>query len=96
MKLGCFFDQFHANDVFPKCLLAYFVTLIQKISSPTSLKDFRPISLLGSLYKILSKVLARRLGNVMGSIRRSLQVAAASHILGRGRSSNRKTEKERK
>jgi len=52
--------------------------------------------LLGSLYKILSKVLARRLGNVMGSIRRSLQVAAASHILGRGRSSNRKTEKERK
>jgi len=41
------FDQFHANDVLPKSMLAFFVTLIPKVTSPLELKDFRPISLLG-------------------------------------------------
>jgi len=48
------FDQFHANEVVPKSMLSYFVALIPKVSSPLALKDFRPISLLGTLYKILS------------------------------------------
>ena len=59
------FDQFHGNGCLPKAMLAYFVALIPKISSPMELKDFRPISLLGSLYKLLAKVLARRLARVM-------------------------------
>lgn len=62
------FDQFHANEVLHKSLLAYFVTLIPKISSPLSLKEFRPISLLGGVYKLLAKVLARRLATVMDVI----------------------------
>jgi len=62
------FDQFHANEVIPRGLLSYFVALIPKVSSPMEIKDFRPISLLGSLYKILSKVLAKRLSGVMDSI----------------------------
>jgi hypothetical protein len=62
------FDQFHANVVLPKSMLAFFVTLIPKVSSPLELKDFRPISLLGSLYKLLAKVLARRLACVRNSI----------------------------
>jgi len=62
------FDQFHANEVIPKSLLAYFVTLIPKVSSPMTLKDFRPISLLGCLYKLLAKVLTKRLASVMDSI----------------------------
>jgi len=74
-EVRTFFDQFHANEVILKSLLAYFVTLIPKISSPMSLKDFRPISLLGSLYKILAKVLDRRLGKVMDSIISSSQSA---------------------
>lgn len=41
------FDQFHANEVIPKGMLAYFVALIPKVSSPMALKDYRPISLLG-------------------------------------------------
>jgi hypothetical protein len=49
-------------------MLAFFVTLIPKVSSPMELKDYRPISLLGCLYKLLSKVLARRLAGVMNSI----------------------------
>ena len=47
---------------------AYFVTLILKVKVPLSLKEFRPISLLGSLYNLLSKVLAGRLAKVMNSV----------------------------
>lgn len=62
------FDQFHANGLLPKSMLAYFVALIPKVSSPLELKDYRPISLLGSLYKLLAKVLARRLAGVLNSV----------------------------
>jgi len=62
------FDQFLANEVVPKSLLSYFVALIPKVASPLALKDFRPISLFGTLYKKISKVLARRLAGVMNSI----------------------------
>ncbi|KAK2423798.1 hypothetical protein QL285_034226 [Trifolium repens] len=58
------FDQFHGNSCLPKSLLSYFVTLIPKVSSPSSIPDFRPISLLGCLYKIIAKVLAKRLALV--------------------------------
>jgi len=48
--------------------LAYFVTFIPKVSSSLALKDYRPICLLGTLYKLLSKVLARRLVVAMETI----------------------------
>lgn len=62
------YNQFHANELLSKCMLAFFVTLIPKVSSPLELKDFRPISLLGCLYKLLARVLVRRLASVMNSI----------------------------
>jgi hypothetical protein len=62
------FEQFHGNGRLPKAMLAYFVVLIPKINLPMELKDFRPISLLGCLYKLLAKVLARRLAKVMHRI----------------------------
>lgn len=62
------FAFIHANEVFPRSHLSYFVTLIPKVKSPLSLKEFRPISLLGSIYKILSKVLAGRLFKVMNPL----------------------------
>lgn len=71
------FDQFHANEVIPKGMLAYFVALIPKVSSPMALKDYRPISLIGFLYKLLAKVLARRLAGVMNSIIQIIFACAA-------------------
>jgi len=45
-----------------------FIVLILKVDSPQRLNDFIPISLVGSMYKILSKVLANRLRFIMGSV----------------------------
>ncbi|RVW65308.1 Transposon TX1 uncharacterized 149 kDa protein [Vitis vinifera] len=44
------------------------MVLIPKKTRAGDLGDFRPISLLGSLYKWLAKVLANRLKNVVGNV----------------------------
>jgi hypothetical protein len=62
------FDQFHGNSFLPKGMCSYFLTLIPKVSSPQALGDFRPISLLGCLYKLVAKVLAGRLAKVVGNL----------------------------
>ncbi|MCH99194.1 LINE-1 reverse transcriptase like, partial [Trifolium medium] len=69
------FDQFHGNSCFPKSFLSYFVTLIPKVNSPSSISDFRPISLLGCLYKLIAKVLAKRLAKVIDLVIASNQSA---------------------
>jgi hypothetical protein len=62
------FQEFFANAILPRGMLSYFITLIPKVTNPHSISEFRPISLLGSLYKIVAKVLATRLGAVMGNL----------------------------
>ena len=62
------FRDFHANETFIRSLNATFLVLIPKKGDVEDLKDFRPISLLGSLYKILAKVLANRLKKVVGIV----------------------------
>ena len=42
--------------------------LISKKGGAENLKDFCPISLVGSLYKLLAKVLANRLRRVVGRV----------------------------
>jgi hypothetical protein len=69
------FDQFHGNECLPKCLLSYFLTLIPKIKSPQCLGDFRPISLLGCIYKLVAKVLASCLARVIGPLVAKSQTA---------------------
>ena len=63
-----FFAEFHRNDVFEKSRNATFINLIPKVGGTVDLKDFRPISLVGSVYKILTKVLASRLRKVVGKV----------------------------
>ncbi|GKV26502.1 hypothetical protein SLEP1_g35790 [Rubroshorea leprosula] len=60
-----FFREFHQNSRLVRGLNSSFLTLIPKKLSPRELKDFRPISLIGCMYKLLAKVLANRLKEVM-------------------------------
>ena len=55
-----FFDHFHRSLEFERSLNASFLSLIPKKNNALNLKKFRPISLVGSVYKLLSKVLANR------------------------------------
>ena len=63
-----FLHEFHRNGRLAKGINSTFIALIPKVDSPQRLNDFRPISLVGSLYKILAKVLANRLQMVIGSV----------------------------
>ncbi|XP_057810311.1 uncharacterized protein LOC131024792 [Salvia miltiorrhiza] len=60
--------EFHANGKIPRGCNTSFVVLIPKKQEAGSIEEFRPISLISSLYKIIAKILARRLKEVMGSI----------------------------
>ena len=51
-----------------RSLNATFLLLIPNKGHVEDLKDFRPISLLGALFKILVKVLANRLRRVIGKV----------------------------
>ncbi|XP_024634465.1 uncharacterized protein [Medicago truncatula] len=63
-----FFAEFHRNGKLTKGLNSTFIALIPKVESPQRVADFRPISLVSSVYKILSKVLANRLRKVVGKV----------------------------
>ncbi|MCH82036.1 LINE-1 reverse transcriptase like [Trifolium medium] len=49
------FDQFFTTANLPRRFSSYFITLIPKVDSPFRIGDFRPISLVGSLYKLVAK-----------------------------------------
>ena len=57
-----FFSDFHerGGGRFVKSMNATFLVLAPKKEDAKDLKDFRSISLVGSLYKLLAKVLANR------------------------------------
>ena len=63
-----FFDHFHRSLEFERSLNASFLSLIPKKNNALNIKDFRPISLVGSVYKLLSKVLANRLRRVLDNL----------------------------
>ena len=63
-----FLADFHSQCIFEKSLNATFLCLIPKKINAVNIKDFQPISLVGSLYKLLSKVLAYRLRSVLDKL----------------------------
>ena len=62
------FSDFHEGGKFVKSFNAIFLVLILKKGGVDDLRDFRSISLVGSLYKPLDKVLANRFKKDMGKM----------------------------
>lgn len=60
--------DFWANGVISRGANASFIVLLPKKDDLLGLEEYRPISLIGCLYKVISKVLAKRLGKVLGKI----------------------------
>ena len=60
-----FFKEFYEKKKFVRSLM---LPLIPKKGDAEDIKDYRPISLLGSLYKILAKILANKLRRVMDKV----------------------------
>lgn len=58
-------EEFYSSSSLPRGSNNTFITLIPKSENPSDFKDYRPISMVGCLYKIVAKLLARRLQTVM-------------------------------
>ncbi|XP_068479065.1 uncharacterized protein [Phaseolus vulgaris] len=60
--------QFHDSSSIPKGCNASFIALVPKVSDPLKLDQYRPITLVSALYKIISKVLSCRIKSVLPSV----------------------------
>ena len=63
-----FFKDFHEHSKFVRSVNATFVVLISKKGESEDLNDFKPISLVGSLYNGSTKVLANRFKRVLSKV----------------------------
>ncbi|KAF3778915.1 G-type lectin S-receptor-like serine/threonine-protein kinase [Nymphaea thermarum] len=70
-----FCDEFSSNSVFLKEFNQATCVLVPKRSNPTDVAHFRPISILGTPYKIIAKLLSLQLVSVLSSIINPFQVA---------------------
>lgn len=61
-------NQFFSLVTLSRSFSSYFVTLFHKIAFSFQLGDCRLICLLGSLYKLVAKMLASRLAKVMDKL----------------------------
>ncbi|GJS58787.1 RNA-directed DNA polymerase, eukaryota [Tanacetum coccineum] len=61
-------EHFFENGSFPKGCYSSFIALILKVTDAKFVTDFRPISLIGCVYKVVTKVLSIRLATVISNI----------------------------
>ncbi|MFS7991078.1 putative RNA-directed DNA polymerase [Helianthus anomalus] len=61
-------NEFSSSGTVSRGCASSFIALIPKIRDPSDLNDFRPISLVGAINKVISKVLANRLKKVIASV----------------------------
>ncbi|GJV44979.1 RNA-directed DNA polymerase, eukaryota [Tanacetum coccineum] len=66
---------FFCHGNIPSGCNSSFITLIPKIPDANLVKDFRPISLIGGIYKIIAKILSNRLVGVLSDIVNEVQSA---------------------
>lgn len=62
------FEEFWERGVMNKGVNAMFLVLIPKKEGAVEISNYRPISLVGSLYKIIAKVLSLRSRVVIGNV----------------------------
>jgi hypothetical protein len=60
--------EFFRRGHLPKGINTSYIALIPKVVGSSYFNDYRPISLLNGLYKIIAKILATRLKEVMQSV----------------------------
>ena len=63
-----FFKDFFERGKFVRSLNSMFLVLVPKKGGADDLRDYRPISLVGGLYKLLAKVLTNRLKKVVSKM----------------------------
>ncbi|GKU90856.1 hypothetical protein SLEP1_g4800 [Rubroshorea leprosula] len=63
-----FVDDFHKNGKLVRRINSSFIVLVPKVDNPQRIDEFRPISLVGAMYKIIAKLLAHRLSSVLNGI----------------------------
>ncbi|GJV75554.1 putative RNA-directed DNA polymerase, eukaryota, reverse transcriptase zinc-binding domain protein [Tanacetum coccineum] len=68
-------NDFYHSALIPRGCNSSFITLVPKVDDPLTIRDFRPISLIGCQYKIIAKVLANRLSLVIHSVVGDVQIA---------------------
>lgn len=70
MKLNImiFLKEFHRHGVLPSGTNSSFTALIAKGKNPQNSEQYRSISLIGCLYKILAKLLANRMRKVFDNV----------------------------
>lgn len=69
------FEEFHKKAVLYQYFNTFFIALIPKKKEAIDLRDFQLISFLNRFYKLLAKVLTKRVEEVMGLIISPLQNA---------------------
>ncbi|XP_022014439.1 uncharacterized protein LOC110913930 [Helianthus annuus] len=62
------FNKFYTDGSLNKCCTSSFIALIPKVKDPASPSNFRPISLIGIINKVISKVLVNTLKGVVGKL----------------------------
>ncbi|GJS34885.1 putative RNA-directed DNA polymerase [Tanacetum coccineum] len=67
--------DFEILGYIPRGCNSSFITLVPKVDDPLVIGDFRPISLIGCQYKIIAKILANRLSQVVASVVGDVQMA---------------------
>nr|GEY75654.1 RNA-directed DNA polymerase, eukaryota, reverse transcriptase zinc-binding domain protein [Tanacetum cinerariifolium] len=73
-------SEFFSSGMFPLGCNSSFITLIPKTQDAKVIKDFRPISLIESVYKIIAKILANRLSLVISDLISDVQSAFVANI----------------
>lgn len=78
-----FLQDFYWNGKLVRGSNCSFIVLVPKKDNPQRVSDFRPISLIGCMYKVSSKVLANRLRKVIHSLISLISESQSTFIKGR-------------